>query len=141
MNPKLYEAASKSADFIQQYHPQAKEWDDVIGYCAWYISHGFMSAMHDRNGEIVALACVRPVNDPQDGNIPYKYCEGGDCIYVDFLAISGHDVLALPAFGMLLFQRFGPRSQIAYTRVRTQNYDNFLRNMGRIKIMGESRIV
>lgn len=133
----LYKAACASSEFIKKHHPQAEEWDDVVGWCAWYISNGFMVAMHRRDGSIGALACARPVNDPEDGNIPYKHVENGRCIFVDFMAIEDHDALVLPAFGMMLTQRFGQRDKIAYQRVSVHNYDSFLRNIGRINKIGE----
>jgi hypothetical protein len=136
MDKELYMAACRSSEFIKRHHQQAQEWEDPVGWCAWYISNGFMVAMHRPDGSIGALACGRPVNDPEDGNIPYKFCENGPCIFIDFMAIEDHDALVLPAFGMMLFQRFGNREKIAYQRVSVHNYDNFLRNVGRINNIG-----
>jgi hypothetical protein len=136
MNAELYDAACAAAEFIKRNHPQAKEWDDVISYCAWYIDHGFMAVMHSEDGTIGALACGRPVNDPQDGNIPYKYCEDGSCIYIDFMAIKDHAPWVLHGFGVILAHRFGERNTIAYTRVSVHGYQDFLRNIGRINKIG-----
>jgi hypothetical protein len=141
MNKELYDVACKAAEFIKKNHPQAEEWKDIISYCAWYISHGLMVALfHPVYDEtIVALACARPVNDPQDGNIPYKYCLDGDCIYIDFMAIEEgeRDPSILAAYGTMLTDRFGKREKIAYTRVSVHDYDSFLRNVCRINKIGE----
>ena len=135
---ELYKAACASYEFARRYDPQMEQWEDPVGWFMWYISNGFCVAMHRGDGSIGALACGRPVNDPGDGNIAYKFCENGPCIFIDFLAIEDHDALVLPAFSMMLFQRFGERKQIAYRRMRVHEYDSFLRNTGRINRIGEA---
>jgi|SRR5215471_2144103 len=137
MDLALQKAVKASAEFIKRHHPQAEHWDNILGWCAWYISNGFMVALHREDLTILALACARPVNDPQDGNIPYKYCEDGDCIFIDFMAIEDHDRFVLPAFAIALVQRFGERKKVAYQRVSVHEFDGFMRNIGRIKKIGE----
>jgi hypothetical protein len=137
MDKEIYKLACAAYQFSRKHHPQMEEWEDPVSYFYWYVSNGFMVTMSRSDGVIEALACGRPVNDPQDGNIPYKFCENGPCIFIDFLAIENRDPLVLPAFGMSLFQRFGQRKQIAYQRVSVHDYDHFLRNIGRINRIGE----
>jgi hypothetical protein len=112
------------------------EWEDPVSWCAWYIRHGFMVMLRgEESHKLLALAAARPVNDTRDGNIPYKYAEDGPCIFVDFLAIEESHPLILPTFGAEMRQRFGRRETVAYQRVRTHNYDHFVRNMLKVKGM------
>jgi hypothetical protein len=116
-----------------EHWPGAKDWPDPIGWCAWYISNGFMATLHKKNGEIGAMAAARPVNCPEDGDTPYKHAKDGDCIFVDFLAVDDGERLALPGFALLLFHRFGERKQIAFVRKSVHTYDGFMRNLSRIR--------
>jgi len=137
MDEKLLTCAQQAARFIVRHHAQACEWPNVVEWCAWYISNSLMAALHDENGEIVALIAGRPVNDPLDGNIPYKHDKGGKCIFIDFLAIEPKYSRAVyPSFVALCLDRFGEREQVAYQRVATHDYQLFLRNMGRQKQIG-----
>jgi hypothetical protein len=137
MSTDLLVESHKAAAFVERHWPQSLEWPDVIGWAAWYISNGFMAALHRADGTIAALAAARPVNDPDDGYIPYKHIKSGEFIFVDFLAIEDHAPLALTAFAMLLNDRFGERKKIVYLRTHEYDYQNFVRNLGRIKQIGE----
>ena len=139
---ELYMAACKASEFIKKHYPSAREWDDPVGWCAWYVSNGFMVALHEpETGKILALVAARPVNSPEDGNIPYKHVENGSCIFIDLLLIEEGDPLIIPAFAMECRQRFGDRKQVAWTRVATHDYENFLRNAGRITNIGRPNYV
>jgi len=134
MNVELLMHSKAAAKFIIKHHPQAGEWDNIIEWCAWYISNSFMAALHHPDGRIAALVAARPVNCPEDGNIPYKHAEDGPCIFIDFLAIEDHEnPLVYAAFGLLCRDRFGNRERVAYQRVATHDYESFLRNVGRLK--------
>ena len=131
-------AAKKSADFMIKHYPPVAEWADPIGWCAWYIDHGFMVALHrEEDDSIIGMAAARPVNHELDGNTPYKHAAGGPCIFIDFLAIEGQDPLVLPTFARELRQRFGERKQVAWRRIVSHEYESFLRNAGRIRNVGE----
>lgn len=130
---ELYMMACAASEFMKKHDPSVASWDDPVGWCQWYLSHGFMVILHDPvTYKIVALAAARPVLDPVDGNIPYKYVENGPCIFIDFLAIEDHNSMILPAFAIEMRQRFGQREMVAFHRIRTHEYDGFLRNISRI---------
>jgi len=134
MNKELYSHARTAAIFVQKHHPQAREWPNIIEWCAWYISNGFMTSLRDDDGKILALAAARPVNCPEDGNIPYKHAHDGKCIFIDFLAIEDHEnQMVYPALGLAMQERFGRRELVAYQRVFKHDYESFLRNVSRIK--------
>ncbi len=133
MNPDLFLEACEAAKFMIRHYPQAKDWIDPIGYCAWYISNGFMAFLRKDDGTIVAMAAARPVTCADDGQIPFKHAHDGQCIFIDFLAIEGEQAVALPGFAFLLQNRFGERREIAFTRQSVHSYDDFVRNIGRIK--------
>jgi len=124
---KIFHLARQAALFIQKHHPQAKEWDNIIEWCVWYISNSFMGALRNEEGKICALIAARPVNDPDDGNIPYKHASDGQCIYIDFLAIEDREPRVYAAFERICRDRFGKREKIAYTRVAVHDYENLLR--------------
>jgi hypothetical protein len=137
MTTELQYHAEKAALFILRHHPQAKEWADLAGWCAWYISNGFMASIRDENHRIIALAAGRPLNDPQDGNIPYKFTRDGSCVFIDFLAIEKDaDPQVYEALAAACRERFGEREQVAFQRVSTHDYNHFLRHIGREKRIG-----
>jgi hypothetical protein len=129
INPILKQYACAAARFIEEHHPESREWEDLVGWCAWFISHGFMAAMH-RDGKITAIAAVRPVNCAEDGHIPYKHATDGKCIFVDLFIVADHsseEVFA--AFASLCRITFGEREQIAFQRIAKHDYNAFLRNV------------
>lgn len=139
MNTQLFIDAAEAATFMTKHHPPAREWVDVIGWCAWYISNGFLGMIRHQDGTIAAMAAARPVNCYDDGLMPFKHVKDGQTIFVDLLIIDGPQAFAIPGFGFLLFKRFGDRKEIAFTRKSVHSYDGFMRNMGRIKhsVIGE----
>src|SRR5215472_3849538 len=98
MTKRLYILAHAAAAFIEKHYPQAKEWDDLVGWCAWYISNAFMCALFRGDGSISALAAARPVNCPEDGQIAYKQAQDGACVFIDMLIIEDKDPEALEKF-------------------------------------------
>ncbi len=132
MNPDLFIEAAESAQFMVKHHPPAREWVDVIGWCAWYISNGFLGLLRHADGTIAAMAAARPVNCYDDGLTPFKHAKDGKTIFVDLLIIDGKQALAIPGFAFLLSNRFGERKEIAFTRKSVHSYDGFIRNMSRI---------
>lgn len=133
MNYRLYSAARIAAEFMIRHDPSVESWEDPIGWCAWYIDHGFLVGLRSiESGGTKALAAARPVNHPRDGDTPYKYATGGPCVFVDFLAIEDHDPMVLPTFAAELKRRFGDREQVAFRRIKVHAYDSFLRNIERM---------
>jgi len=137
IDPMLLEAATQTACFIKKHHPQAREWSDLLGWCIWGISYGFVTCLRNDDGRIVALLAMRPVKDPADGNLAYKHDAEGECIFVDFLMIEDHDDSRVwPTLTEIMRERFGPRKKIAFTRLAVHDYEHFLRNTSKKNRIG-----
>jgi len=138
---QLNTLAHVAASFIERHYPQAREWDDLVGWCTWYISHGFMCALPTKNGTIGALCAARTVNGPEDGQIAYKHAQDGQCVFIDLLIITDKSPSVYGALGDIMRERFGKRMEVAFQRLAIHDYEDFLRNIMRVKRIGTSHYV
>ena len=135
MSVELLQKSAQAAAFLQEHYPPVFNWDDPIGTCAWYLSNGFMAMMLRDDGSIAALASARPVDEPGDGAVPYRYNEKGACIFVDLL-VSENVPLAIKGFSFIMRKRFGTRKKVAFFRapkevLRVHDFDVCVRNLER----------
>src|SRR5258708_16366999 len=114
-DPVLREESEKVSVFFLNNYAPAKNWEDPLGYSAWYISHGYLAMVLEDNGEILGVATARPVAEPSHGACAYAHNADGDCLFLDCLVKKkGYGFkLAMLGFAMLLRQRFGPRKTVA----------------------------
>jgi hypothetical protein len=137
MNRKLLIEAHKVSDFITENYPDNEPQEDPVGYAGWYISNGFLAYVTDNDGKILALGAARPVKEPEDGLIPYRYDDDGNCIFIDMLITRGIPI-AMPSLMVILRRRFGRRDWMAYAsrknkHVVVKDFDTFVRNFERRK--------
>ena len=139
-DPTLRAESVKVASFFLDNYAPAEQWEDPLGYSAWYISHGYLAMVLKEDGEILGVATARPVSDPSHGACAYAHDDRGSCIFVDCLVKKkGYNFsLAMLGFSMLLRQRFGPRETVAYfrrneERMRVHDWRTFIRNLDRSK--------
>jgi hypothetical protein len=97
MKTTLEQDAERFAVFLKEHYPEAKTWEDPVNYCAWYIGHGFIAAVCDERGEIVALGAARPVERPGMGVLPAYFNDKGTCLHIDILVDTLSDNRALIA--------------------------------------------
>src|SRR5437762_9559260 len=113
----LAESVKVSNFFLDNYAP-SQNWEDPLGYSAWYISHGYLAMVMSEHGEILGVATARPVSEPSHGTQHYAHNERGTCIFVDCL-VKKKDYkfnLAMRGFAITLQKRFGSRQTVAYFR-------------------------
>ena len=128
----------EATEFILKRYPPSKNWgsDTAVGWVAWHASMGFMATAFNLKNKMIGVAIIRPVKNPGDGIIAYKYDENGQCLFID-LWVSDSPItsrMLCKAFS----DRFGPRKQVAYLRgtetsLRIKDYDNFKRNVNRVR--------
>ena len=85
MNDALKYEAERIAEFVQEHYPPAMTWEDPVGYCAWFLSHGFMTRLEDADKNVVAVGAGRPVDRPGMGVLDGYFNEGGTCLHIDLL--------------------------------------------------------
>ena len=135
-NNKLLVEAIGVANWLQMRYEPALRWEDPVGYCAWYINHGFLGKVFSEDGRtVVAMVTMRPVKNLGDGAVPYRYDPDGDFIHIDLLVGDGHP-LAIGALAATFKYRFGPRKSVCYfrrgeERLRVHDYDRFFKNVTR----------
>jgi len=135
-NAVLLDEAVTMANWLQEHYDAAMRWEDPVGFCAWYISHGFCGSVYAEDHEtVVAVVGMRPVKNLGDGAVPYRYDPDGEFVHIDFLVGTGHP-LAIGALAATFRFRFGPRKSVCYfrrgeERLRVHSYDRFFRNMTR----------
>jgi hypothetical protein len=112
---QITEDSKEVVKFLWKHYPYVRKWVDPLGYAAWHLSHGFMAIMRYEPGTpILGVVAARPVANPSDAEVPFQYSEEGPCIFVE-LAVHAHP-MGMAAMAMMLQQRFGMRSQIAWFR-------------------------
>ncbi len=146
MNDKILEDAERFGAFLLEEYPRAREWEDPVGFCAWYIGMGYIAVVVD-DQKIVAMCAMRPVDRPGFGVLPYYYNEQGRSIHIDLLIDTLDDERAIMAFRNLFWMRFGRRETVALfrgdeTAIHVYDYAKFWRHltkMKRAKIKKENR--
>lgn len=147
MNPKLFASTCQAVWFINQHYPPSHNWKDSFGYCAWYIAHGYMALVIDRENRIVGLCTARPVMQPGEGAWPYCHDPEGSCIFIDLLLVPKNFDVIVQGLRLTLQERFGHRDKVAYFRgtekkMRIHSYDIFQKNVARVtREQRESQIV
>jgi hypothetical protein len=135
--PTLEFDAFRVADFILRNYEPARKWADPVGYCAWYVSQGFLAMVCNDEGEIVAVVSMRPVMNPGDGAVPYRFDPEGTCIFIDLLIVK-NSPLSMAGLAYVFKARFGEREKVAYfrrseERLRIHDYSVFFKNVTRMK--------
>jgi hypothetical protein len=107
MNNAFEQDAERFSEFLQVHYKDARTWKDPVGYCRWYMGHGFIAAVLDSDtGEITALASARPVERPGIGILPFYFNEGGKCLHIDILVDLSPDIRAILVFREICKLRF-----------------------------------
>jgi hypothetical protein len=138
MMTTLEEDAQRFAAFIVANYPDAKEWADPVGKAAWYINYGFIAAVYNEEGDIVALVAVRPVERPGIGVLPYYFNENGRCLHCDLLIDTSDDTRALMVLKLFCQLRFPQCTTVAMfrhyeTNIRVYSLDKFWPSFEKIK--------
>jgi hypothetical protein len=139
MNDKLMVDAERFSAFMTKHYPPAREWEDPVGYCAWYISKGYTAVVVDEDGEkIVAMCAMRPVDRPGFGVLPFYFNEEGKSLHIDLLIDTLADERAIMAFRQLFWMRFGKRKTVAMFRgpeesIHVYDYAKFWRHLTKMK--------
>jgi hypothetical protein len=139
MNDKLMEDAKRFSGFMLKEYPCAREWEDPVGYCAWYISKGYTAVVVDEDGEkIVAMCAMRPVDRPGFGVLPFYFNEQGKSLHIDLLIDTLDDDRAIMAFRNLFYMRFGKRETVTLFRgteesIHVYSWKTFWRHLTKMK--------
>jgi hypothetical protein len=137
MNPVLQRDAEKFAAFILEHCPETQTWKDPVGFCAWYISHGFIVAVTDGD-QIVAIAAGRPVDRPGMGVLSAYYNEFGSCLHIDLLVDITDDNRAINALCDFCKGRFPHCKVISLFKhfeehIRVYSMAKFFRSLKKIR--------
>lgn len=96
--------------------PRMKGWEDVSHtekMFQWYMNNE-LCGIAVENGDIRAVACVRFLDKPEEGNDPYLHKPEGQCTWVE-LVVADKGVAISRLFN-LLWIRYGKRPFVAYKR-------------------------
>ena len=93
MPATLRRDAENFAAFIVENYPDAKDWIDPVEKAAWYISHGFVAAVCDDKGEIVAYACRATCGPSRDRGaaVLFQRARNVICTWICGVDVSGDD--------------------------------------------------
>lgn len=138
MTQELQADVEKFARFIFENYPPSHHWEDLYGYCAWYISKGYIITLVGNEGEIIALCAIRPVERPGLGCLPFYCNDYGDCLHIDLLIDNTTTPLAAMLLARAFEVRFGPRSWVTMFRhheekMHVYRYNKFWTSLSRFK--------
>ena len=138
MTAILQRDAEKTAEFITSHYPTALKWNDPIGYCAWYISHGFIAVVSDDEGRILAVGAARPVDRPGMGVLPAYFNQHGTNLHIDLLVDVTNDLRAIRAFRDMCKMRFPQCKTVAMfrhfeTAIHVYEIDKFWRSLEKMR--------
>ena len=105
--------ASQAAEWIA---PRMKGWEDVphtTNVLQWYMNNK-LCGIATENGEIRGVACVRFLEQAEDGLVPYKHEPNGRVTWVE-LVVADKGVAIASLFN-LLWDKYGRRPLVAYRR-------------------------
>lgn len=83
-------------------------------WIAWYYNNGFAMVILDEMENIVGLACIKPVMEPEDANDVNHYDPEGKCLFIALVICTAKR--ALLALGFACLDRFGMREQVCWAR-------------------------
>jgi hypothetical protein len=119
--------------FILDHYPTAKEWkpEYVSDWAAWTAELGFLHLCYDKpgdEGKLVGICIARPlsITRSRDGFGVLDFDTDGEVLFVDLL-VSTAGRIGMKAIMLVLLQRFGDRSLIAFKRLKTQDKFNVYR--------------
>lgn len=105
--------ASQAAEWIA---PRMKGWEDVphtTNVLQWYMDRG-LCGIATEDGGIKAVACVRFLEQTEDGLEPYKHEPNGQITWVELVVSEAGGAIA--SLFRILWDRYGKRPYVAYQR-------------------------
>jgi hypothetical protein len=135
--------ACRVANFVLANHPPAQQWSDPVGWAQFHLVHGFCAMIHGENGDIVALGVARPVENPGDGAVSYRFDRAGDCLFIDLIIVPKTMPDGMALFSAIAEDWFGSLETIAFfrgeeTALRVFNFEKFVK---RIRKTGKHYVV
>ena len=120
ITPDTPDVALPIAAYLRRHYPFCRHWprEILLGWVRWHLGENFLAYVLDGEkdgcGRIVGVGVARPVMQPADGLVDYRFDHEGPVLFVDVtVATAPHAMLMLLA---MLRRRFGFRPTLAYER-------------------------
>ncbi len=125
----------KFSAFISENYPPSHNWEDIEGYCRWYIGMGYIITLV-KDEKLVALCAIRPVERPGMGCLPFYANEQGSCLHIDLFINKTDSKTASQLLAYAFRARFGQREWVSLFRrheekLHVYSYQKFCKSLGK----------
>lgn len=128
---------TKIKDYAWANYPIFHSWLPGVfdAWMKWYYDNGFTMVVLDEMENIVALACIKPVMEPNDAKDVNHYDPEGKCLFIALVICTAKR--ALLSLGFACLKRFGMRELVCWARapyyvMEVHKAKNLRRNLFRI---------